>query len=126
MGAIRIGAYTNLQDGVICHDTTNFSVTRVGDRVTVGHRVILHGCQIEDDALIGMGAIVMDNAVIGAHCLVGAGALVPSGKVLPPRSLVLGQPARVVRMLTDEEVANKASGWKTYAEKAKVWLGRSA
>ncbi len=76
MGLIEIDDDSNIQDGAICHDTGDMSVTRIGKRVTVGHRAILHGCTIADDCLIGMGAIVMDNAVIGSGCIIGAGALV--------------------------------------------------
>jgi carbonic anhydrase/acetyltransferase-like protein (isoleucine patch superfamily) len=123
MGAIRIGAFTNIQDGTICHDTGGLSETEVGERVTVGHRVILHGCTVGDDSLIGMGAILMDNAVIGAGSIVGAGALVTMGKVIPPGSLVLGSPARVVRATTEEERRKIDSAWREYAKKAALWRG---
>lgn len=121
MGPIRIGADTNLQDGVICHDTTDLSETLVGDRVTVGHRAVLHGCIIEDDCLIGMGAIVMDNARIGAGSLVAAGSLVPPGKVIPPESLVMGSPGRVVAPIDDARREQIAFGWKSYAAKRDVF-----
>ena len=77
MGLIRFGADSNLQDGAVCHNTSGRSETLIGERVTVGHRAILHGCIVEDDCLIGMGAIVMDNARIGAGSFVAAGAVVP-------------------------------------------------
>jgi carbonic anhydrase/acetyltransferase-like protein (isoleucine patch superfamily) len=103
-GSIRIGEETSLQDGTIVHSTLGWSHTVVGHRVTVGHRVILHGCQVEDDVLVGMGAILMDNVRVGRHSIIGAGAVVSAGKVIPPRSLVLGVPARVVRTVTDAEI----------------------
>ena len=103
-GAIHIGAETNLQDGTIAHATGGLSTTQIGAKVTVGHRVLLHGCIVEDRCLIGMGAILMDNCRIGSEALIGAGALVPPGKIIPPRSLVLRSPGVVVRTLSDEDV----------------------
>ncbi|MEL6349472.1 MAG: gamma carbonic anhydrase family protein [Myxococcota bacterium] len=103
-GGIFIGEETNLQDGTIAHATGGMSETHIGRRVTVGHRVILHGCVVEDECLIGMGAIVMDNARVGEHSIIGAGAVVTVGRPIPPRSMVVGVPARVVRQITDEEV----------------------
>ena len=91
---IRIGARSNVQDNATIHVVGGRFATVLGDGVTVGHNAILHGCTVEDGALIGMGAIVLDGAVIGAESLVGAGALVTPGTVVPPRSLVLGSPAR--------------------------------
>jgi carbonic anhydrase/acetyltransferase-like protein (isoleucine patch superfamily) len=102
-GSIRIGEETSIQDGTIIHATRGLSHTTVGSRVTVGHRVVLHGCTIEDEVLVGMGAIVMDNAVVGAGSIIGAGALVPPGKVIPPRSLVVGVPGTIKRRVGDEE-----------------------
>jgi len=103
-GGVFIGAETNIQDGTIAHATGGVSQTRVGKQVTVGHRVLLHGCTVEDRCLIGMGAILLDNCHIGEECLIGAGALVPVGRVIPPRSLVLGVPGKVVRTLTDKDI----------------------
>lgn len=103
-GAVIIGAETNLQDGTIAHATGGLSSTRIGAQVTVGHRVLLHGCIVEDRCLIGMGAILMDNCRIGSQAVIGAGALIPPGKIIPPRALVLGSPGVVVRMLSDEDV----------------------
>ena len=103
-GSIRVGRETSLQDGTIVHATRGLSHTTVGDRVTVGHRVILHGCRIADDVLVGMGAIVMDNAEVGRWSIIGAGALVPVGAKIPERSLVVGIPGRVVRQVTEDEM----------------------
>jgi carbonic anhydrase/acetyltransferase-like protein (isoleucine patch superfamily) len=103
VGYIRIGARSNIQDLSTVHMTTAISNTEIAEDVTVGHGVIIHGAQIQSGALIGMGSILLDNAVIGEDCLVAAGSLVPSGFVSPPRTLVLGRPARVVRELTSDE-----------------------
>lgn len=100
---IRIGARSNLQDNSVVHVTTNLHATIVGDDVTVGHRAILHGCTVEDGALIGMGAIVMDRARVGAGAMVAAGSIVTEGTHIPPGMLAMGAPARVKRPLTDEE-----------------------
>lgn len=101
---VRIGARTNVQDGCVVHADPGFPC-RIGDGVTVGHRTIVHSAQVDDNVLIGMGAIILNGAVIGEECIIGAGAIITEGKEVPPRSLVLGVPARVVRELTDEEVA---------------------
>lgn len=101
---IDIGAGTNIQDGVVVHVDPEYPV-RVGTGVSVGHNAVLHGCTVEDGALIGMGAIVLNGAVVGAGSLVAAGALVPQGVVIPPRSLVAGVPGRVRRELSDAELA---------------------
>lgn len=100
---IRIGQRTNLQDGSIVHVTSGTHPTVVGDGVTVGHGVKLHGCSVGDGCLIGIGAIVLDGAVIGEESLVAAGTLVVPGTKVPPRSLVVGSPGKVRRSLTDEE-----------------------
>jgi len=101
---IRIGSRTNIQDNSTVHVTSGGAPCIIGSDVTIGHNVVLHACTIEDFCLIGMGAIVLDLAVIGKESLVGAGALITAGKVFPPRSLILGSPAKVARTLTDEEV----------------------
>lgn len=105
VGAIRIGARTNLQDHVTVHVVGGVHDTTIGADVTVGHRAIVHGCSVGDRVLIGMGAVVLDGAVIEADCLIGAGALVTPGMRVPAGRLVLGSPARVVRALRDDERA---------------------
>ena len=123
---IEIGPDSNLQDNVVVHADPGSPVT-VGAGVTVGHSAVLHGCTIEYGALIGIGAIVLDGAVIGHQSLVGAGALIPPGKRIAPRSLVLGAPGKVVRQLTDEEVASLDWGAQEYLHLAKDFnqeLGR--
>lgn len=102
---IRIGRETNVQDGSVIHGTYEKCGTNLGARVTVGHMVMLHGCAVGDNCLIGMGAVLMDGVRIGADSIVGAGTLVTEGKSFPPRSLILGRPGKLVRELTDEELA---------------------
>ncbi len=101
---IRIGNHTNIQDGCVLHVARKTHPLIVGDEVTVGHNVILHACTIHSRCLIGMGAIVMDGVEVGGNSIVGAGALVTAGTKIPPRSLVLGSPAKVKRELTEEEI----------------------
>ncbi len=101
---VRIGDETNIQDGSVIHGTYQECGTTIHERVTVGHMVMLHGCEIKKGCLIGMGAIIMDRCVIGEHSLIGAGTLLTEGTVIPPRSLVIGRPGKVKRALTDEEV----------------------
>jgi carbonic anhydrase/acetyltransferase-like protein (isoleucine patch superfamily) len=114
---ILIGEESNIQDGAIGHSDPGAPLT-IGDRVTVGHQAILHGCTVEDEALIGMGARILNGAVIGAQCIVGAGALVTEGKSFEPRSLIVGSPARAIRTLSDEQVAMLRLSAAHYAEKA--------
>jgi carbonic anhydrase/acetyltransferase-like protein (isoleucine patch superfamily) len=121
--AITIGARTNLQDLTLVHVDED-APTVVGDRVTVGHRAIIHGCTIEDDCLIGMGAIVLSKARIGAGSLVGAGALVTEGQVIPPGSLALGAPARVLGPVKPSHRAAIEEGAKHYAELAQAYLAK--
>ncbi len=104
--AVKIGKEVNVQDGSVIHGTYKECGTVLQDRVTIGHLVMLHGCEIGRGTLVGMGSIVMDRVKIGENCLVGAGSLVTEGSVFPPRSLILGRPARVKRELTAEEVAS--------------------
>lgn len=111
VNSIRIGADTNIQDNSVLHVSHKTAADPVGgplvigDRVTVGHSVILHACTIEDECLIGMGSIILDKAVVKKHVLLGAGSLVPEGKILESGHLYLGRPAKAVRPLTAEEIA---------------------
>ncbi|SMC08377.1 gamma carbonic anhydrase family protein [Nitratiruptor tergarcus] len=118
---IKIGDRTNIQDLSMIHvthykkpDMSDGYPTIIGNDVTVGHRVMLHGCIIEDACLIGMNSTILDGAVIGKESIVGAGALVTGGKKFPPRSLILGTPAKVVRELTDKEVQELYASAKRY------------
>ncbi|AGH95503.1 gamma carbonic anhydrase family protein [Pseudobdellovibrio exovorus] len=101
---ITIGTETNIQDGSVLHGTYGKYACEIGDRVTIGHSVVLHGCKIGTRCLIGMGSIVMDGAEVGEFSVVGAGSLVTEGKKFPPRSLIVGRPAAVKRPLTEEEL----------------------
>lgn len=108
---ISIGSRVNIQDLSMIHvthykkeDKSDGNPTIIGDDVTIGHRVMLHGCTIESACLIGMSATILDGAVIGRESIVGAGALVTKGKKFPPRSLIMGSPAKVIRELSDDEV----------------------
>jgi len=110
---IEVGFGTNIQDGVTVHVDKEFPV-RIGAGVTVGHNAVVHGCTIEDDALIGAGAVVLNGALVGAGALVAAGAVIPPGMVIPGRSLVSGVPGRVQRELSEAEVANNRYNAETY------------
>jgi len=116
---IRIGDETSIQDNTVIHvDSSGFS-TLVGNRVTVGHSVVLHGCRIGDNALIGIGSIVLNGAEVGDDSMIGAGSLVTPGTKIPPGVLALGSPARVKRPLTDEEKRHVQEGVANY-----IRLGR--
>ena len=117
---VVIGAQTNLQDGVVVHLADAFPAI-VGERVTVGHGAIVHACTVDDEVLIGMGAIILDGATIGARSIIGANALVTGAMKIPPGSLVVGSPARVTRQLDLQEQA-RIKGWALkYVENAKIF-----
>jgi carbonic anhydrase/acetyltransferase-like protein (isoleucine patch superfamily) len=120
--SVRIGARTNVQDQSVIHVTGGTHPTWIGDDVTIGHRVVLHGCTVRDRCLIGIGAIVLDGAVIEAEAMVGAGALVPPGMVVPSRTLVMGAPARVKRALGDAELAMLRGSAQHYVDYAAQYL----
>ena len=113
-GRIVVGDDSNIQDGSVVHCTGGLSVTTIGERVTVGHRAVIHGCTVEDDCLIGMGSVVMDNAIVGTGSIVGAGAVVTANTVIPPGSLVLGSPGKVARPVTGSHVKWIRHSWETY------------
>ncbi|GMO96322.1 MULTISPECIES: gamma carbonic anhydrase family protein [Bradyrhizobium] len=110
---IEIGEDANVQDGSTCHTDLGFPL-HIGRNCTVGHNVILHGCTIEEGALIGMGSIVMNGAKIGRNSIVGAGSVITEGKEFPERSLVIGSPARVIRTLDDAQVQRMGSAARFY------------
>lgn len=116
---ITIGERSNIQDNSVAHTGRNHPVV-IGDGVTVGHRVTLHGCTVGNNCLIGMGATLLDGAEIGANCIIGAGSLVGQGRAIPEGSLAVGSPARVIRKLTDEEIADIRS----YADRYVAMLSR--
>src|SRR5882672_1049135 len=114
---ITLGENVNVQDGSVVHTDGGVQVT-LEKNVSVGHLVMLHGCTIRENSLVGIGAIVLNRAVVGRNCLVGAGALIPEGKVIPDGSLVLGVPGKVVRSLTPEEIAMNTWIAEHYVERA--------
>ena len=118
---IHIGEGSNIQDNTTVHVTSGNPV-KVGDYVTVGHNCIIHGCTIEDNSLIGMGSTVLDGAVVGKNSLVGAGSLVTKNKVFPEGSLIMGRPAKVVRALTEEEIAGLKVSAEHYVENAAAYM----
>ncbi len=115
---IRIGAGSNIQDNSMVHADPGFPA-QIGDHVTVGHLVMLHGCIVGDNTLIGMQAVVLNGAKIGRNCIVGAGALIAAGKEFPEGSLIIGNPARVVRELTPEQIADIRVGSDHYMANAR-------
>ena len=118
---IVIGDGSNVQDNAVLHVDPGVPMT-IGRRVTIGHQVMLHGCTIGDGTLVGIQAIVLNNAVIGESSLVAAGAIVTERKTFPPRSLIMGAPAKVVRELTDEDVAMLQHGADTYIKRRALYL----
>ena len=114
---IRIGARTNIQDGCVLHADPGYP-TVVGDGCVVGHRAVVHGCEIGDGCLIGMSATILNGAKIGEGSIVAAGALVPEGREFPARSLIIGAPAKMAREVTEEQTQDIARGVRTYVERA--------
>lgn len=121
VNTITVGENSNVQDNTVVHCDAAFP-TVIGDNVTIGHGAIIHGCEISDNSLIGMGAIVLNGAKIGSNVIVAAGALVTGGKVIPDNSLVVGSPAKVLRQLTNEEVASLASSASHYVKYSKAYI----
>jgi len=119
---IRIGEDTSIQDNAVIHVTHDQHATQIGNQVTVGHSVTLHGCTVGDRCIIGMGAILLDESVVGDRCIVGAGAVVTPGTKIPPGHLAIGSPARPKRPLTEEELAWLESSAAHYAELAQVYV----
>lgn len=119
---IVVGAGSNVQDGAVLHVDPGFPLT-IGARVSVGHQAMLHGCTVGAGSLIGIRAVVLNGAVIGEQCLVGAGAIVTEGKRFPPRTLLLGAPARVARELTSEDLALLESAASSYVRRAAAYRG---
>ena len=126
---ITVGARSNVQDGCVLHTDPGFPLT-IGPDCTIGHMVMLHGCTIGTRSLIGIGSIILNGAKIGEECLIGANTLIGEGKDIPPRSMVLGSPGKIVRQLSDEDVARFTGGagryvknWKRYAAGLKPQAG---
>lgn len=118
---IIIGENTNIQDNAVLHVSHSHSMT-IGDNVTIGHGAIVHGCSIGNNVMIGMGAIVLDGAVIEDNCIIGAGALVTQNKIIPAGSLCFGNPAKVVRELTEEEKQSILENANGYADEASALI----
>lgn len=117
---IVIGKGSNVQEGAVLH-TDPGSPLSIGENVTVGHQAMLHGCTVGDGSLIGIQAVVLNDAVIGRNCLIGACALVTTGMKIPDRSMVLGSPAKIIRELTDEEIAGMHLGIQSYVTRAAMF-----
>ena len=117
---ITIGDNTNIQDNSCLHIDLPYPM-RIGNGVTIGHGCIIHGCIIDDDSLIGMGSIIMNGAHIGKECLIGAGTLITQNTVIPDRSLVFGRPGKVIRPVTDDEIAFMRHNAQHYAEEGKQY-----
>ena len=115
---IVVGAGSNIQDGCVLHADDGLPLV-IGERVTVGHQVMLHGCTIGDESLIGIGAIVLNGAKIGKHCLVGAGSLVTEGKEFPDGSMIIGSPAKAMRQLTPEQIEGLRKSAQHYMDNAR-------
>lgn len=118
-GHIRVGARTNVQDLACIHMTTGISHSEIGEDVTVGHQAVIHGAIIGNRVLVGMGSVLLDNVEVGDECLIAAGAVLPPRMKVPPRSLVRGAPAKVIRELTEEEALLGLSGAQNYLELAR-------
>ena len=114
---ITIGDNTNVQDGSVLHTDDGVPLD-IGANVTIGHKVMLHGCTVGEGSLIGINAVVLNRAVIGKNCLIGANSLIPEGKVIPERSLVCGSPGRIIRELTDHEISRLKASADGYVENA--------
>ena len=118
---IKIGKNSNVQDNAVIH-TSKGSGVQIGNNVTIGHGAIIHGCTIGDNVMIGMGAIVLDGVVIGENSIIGAGSLVTQNKTIPSGSLAFGNPAKVVRRLTEQEISSVESNAISYVNKAKNYM----
>ncbi len=120
INSIEIGRDSNIQDSCVLHVTDELSVV-VEERVTVGHGVIVHGCRVESDCLIGMGSILLDGVKVGRGSLIAAGALVAPGTVIPENSLVMGVPGKVVRTLSADERAKMSENWRSYVDYSQAY-----
>lgn len=120
---VRIGAASNVQDNCVIHVSRGTAPVQIGEFVTIGHSAVIHGCTIHDQVLVGMGAVVLDRAVIRENTIVGARALVTQGMEVPPGSLVLGSPARVVRQVSEQEIATIRRFAENYLRYSALYRG---
>ncbi len=118
---IRIGARTNIQDASVIHVSSKTHPTVLEDEITLGHRVTLHGCYIETGCLIGIGAIILDGVRVGRNSLVAAGSLLTPNTQIPPRSLVMGSPAKVKRKLSEDEIKDLERFWRNYVSLSRIY-----
>ncbi len=118
--AITIGDNTNIQDGSVLHVDDNFPIV-LGNKVTIGHKVMLHGCKIGNNSLIGMGATILNGANIGENCIIGAGSLITENKIIPDNSLVMGAPGKVVGQVSDEQIILLQKSAEHYVEKSQSY-----
>jgi carbonic anhydrase/acetyltransferase-like protein (isoleucine patch superfamily) len=125
VNSIRIGVGSNVQDCAVLHGMRHLYPVIIGDRCTIGHNATVHGCVLEDDVLIGIGAIVLNDAHIGAGSIIAAGALVPEHTIIPPRSLVTGVPGKIRRTLTDVDLALIRTYSNNYLDYTKIYLAES-
>ncbi len=116
--SVKIGERSNVQDNAVIHTSKNFGVV-IGDNVTIGHGAIVHGCTVGNNVMIGMGAIVLDGAVIEENSIIGAGALITGGKTIPAGSLAFGNPFRIVRGLTEQEIKSVSDNAQSYVDEAR-------
>lgn len=123
-GSAVIGNDTNIQDNCVLHVDHGADI-HIGSRVTIGHGAIIHGCTIKNDTLIGMGAIIMNHAVVGENCIIGAGALITQNTVIPDNSLVLGNPGKVIRSVTEDEKEHIRRNAAYYIEEAAAYAGQT-
>ncbi len=117
---ITVGEDSNIQDGSVLHTDPGYPLT-IGKGVTIGHLVMLHGCQISDNSLIGIGSIILNNAKIGKNCIIGANTLITENKIIPDNSLVVGSPGRVLRKVTDEEIKSIIENGQHYVQNSKKY-----
>ena len=125
VNSIRIGAGSNIQDCAVLHGMRDLYPVIIGDRCTIGHNATVHGCVLEDDVLIGIGAIVLNNARIGAGSIIAAGAVIPEHTIIPPRSLVAGVPGKIRRTLTGDDLTLIRTYANNYLDYTKIYLAES-
>jgi carbonic anhydrase/acetyltransferase-like protein (isoleucine patch superfamily) len=125
VNSIRIGAGSNIQDCAVLHGMRNLYPVIIGERCTIGHNATVHGCVLEDDVLIGIGAVVLNDAHIGAGSIIAAGALIPEHTIIPPRSMVTGVPGKIRREVTDEDLALVRMYAKNYLDYTKIYLSET-
>lgn len=118
--SVKIGENSNIQDNAVIHTSKSYGV-KIGDNVTIGHGAIIHGCTVGNNVMIGMGAIVLDGAIIEDDSIIGAGTLVTQNKVIPAKSLAFGNPMRIVRQLTEQEISSIAENAASYVDKAQKY-----